>query len=467
MSSINPATGEALWKGKEATSVEIDAAIIKAQKTFENWSQRSMDDRIAILRNFQEILKESKEAYAETISKENGKPFWEARNEVESMIAKIDSCIEAYKERCKELTRDKPGIRSITRHKPHGVVAVFGPFNFPGHLPHGHIAPALLAGNTIVFKPSELTPWVAEETLKLWKKAGLPDGTLNIVQGGVEVGKYLIQHPGINGIFFTGSWKTGNIISEQLVHQPQKILALELGGNNPLIIGAVEDLDAAAYHTVQSAYLTSGQRCTCARRLIVPKDEKGDLFIAKLQEMIKGIRVGKYNDSPEPFMGPLISINAANKVMEAQSNLLKIGGKALIKMEQKGVFLTPGLIDVTPIKDRPDEEYFGPLLQVIRVENLESAIAEANNTSYGLTAGVLTDSPQEHEQVLKHVRAGIINWNTQITGAYGSAPFGGLGQSGNFRPSGYYACDYCSYPVASLESDKLTLPKTFSPGLTK
>ncbi len=465
--STNPATDEVIWTGKESTPSDIDAAIAKAQKAFATWSLTSIENRIAILRKFQNLLKESKDFLAEMISKENGKPFWEARTEVDSMITKVDFTIDAYQDRCKQLIRQQPAGLSITRHKPHGVVAVFGPFNFPGHLPNGHIVPALLAGNTIVFKPSELTPWFGEETVKIWKKAGLPDGVLNIVQGGPEVGKYLITHSGIHGVFFTGSWKTGKIISEQLVNHPEKILALELGGNNPLIVGKTKDVDAAAYVIAQSAYITSGQRCTCARRLIIPSNSDGDLLLDKLKQLIGKIRVGKYDDKPEPFLGPLISKAAAAKLMEVQDSLIKNGAKPIIRMERKedSAFLTPGLIDVTNIQNRPDEEFFGPFLQVIRVNSLEEAIKEANNTGYGLTAGIISNSKEEYEKTLTGVRAGLITWNSPTTGAYGSAPFGGIGQSGNYRPSGYYAIDYCCFPVASVENENLSLPSKFLPGI--
>lgn len=463
--STNPANGEVLWEGNESSSEDIDAAVAKAQQALKSWSAKPIEERIAILYKFRDLIKESKEKFAEMISKENGKPLWEAKNEVDSMTTKVDFSIEAYRDRCKQLVREQPAGLSVTRHKPHGVVAVFGPFNFPGHLPNGHIVPALLAGNTIVFKPSELTPWIGEEMVKIWKKAGLPEGVLNIVQGGVEVGKYLVSHPGIHGVFFTGSWKTGKIISEQLVQQPQKILALELGGNNPLIIGKISNIDAGAYVTVQSAFITSGQRCTCARRLIIPEGTQGDLFLEKLKQIIKEIKVSKFEEKPEPFMGPLISSDAAKKIIEVQEMLIKKGGKSIIELVRNGAFVTPGLIDVTSIKERPDEEFFGPLLQVIRVKDLEAAIREANNTGYGLTAGILSDSREEYEKVLQDVRAGLITWNSPTTGAYGSAPFGGTGQSGNYRPSGYYAVDYCCFPVASVEKNKLSLPSTFSPGI--
>jgi succinylglutamic semialdehyde dehydrogenase len=304
--------------------------------------------------------------------------------------------------------------------------------------------------------------------VKCWEESGLPPGVLNLVQGGRETGQYLAAHQNIDGLLFTGSWATGQQLAIQMAKTPYKILALEMGGNNPLIVGDIQDLEAAAYFTIQSAYLTSGQRCTCARRLIVPKGKKGDLFIAKLLQMIHGVRIGAYTEHPEPFMGPLISKYAANHLLNSQESLIALGAKPLLALkrtDQGAAFVCPGLLDVTAVVSYPDEEYFGPLLQLKRVPDFESAIQEANNTRYGLTAGLLSDSQEEFALFYSSIKAGLINWNAPLTGASSSAPFGGIGQSGNQRPSAFYAADYCAYPVASLVSSELRLPFSISPGL--
>ena len=302
-----------------------------------------------------------------------------------------------------------------------------------------------------------------------WEQAGLPPGVINLVQGGRETGRSLSGSPGIDGLFFTGSWPTGKSLSEQLAAHPEKILALEMGGNNPLVIGDISDTKAAAYATIQSAYLTSGQRCTCARRLIVPVGESGDRFLKELQTMIGNIKVGPYTDTPEPFMGPVISEAAASRLMEAQESLKTKGGVPLVEMRRfkSGTgLISPGLMDVTNVPERPDEEYFGPFLQVIRVPGFNEAIEEANKTSYGLSAGLISNRKEHYEEFYRKVRAGVINWNVQLTGASSSAPFGGVGHSGNHRPSAYYAADYCSYPVASMEAEELQMPGSVSPGIT-
>jgi succinylglutamic semialdehyde dehydrogenase len=357
----------------------------------------------------------------------------------------------------------------MLRHRPHGVVAVFGPYNFPGHLPNGHIVPALLAGNTIVFKPSDLTPLVAEFMVKLWQKAGLPNGVLNLVQGQVETGKALAASDQIDGLFFTGSSTTGKLLHEQYAGKPGKILALEMGGNNSLIVTKVEDTLAAVHDIIQSAFITSGQRCTCARKLFIPTGAKGDLLIEKLIVATNKLAPGHYDAQEQPFMGAMISARAATMMVAAQEQLISLGATALVTMKHLDTntgFVTPGIVDVTNVaKELPDEEHFGPLLKVIRYSDIDSAIELANATRFGLSAGLLADDQADYDYFLPRIRAGIVNWNRPITGASSAAPFGGIGDSGNHRASAFYAADYCAYPVASVELEKVTLPGSLSPGL--
>lgn len=466
--SHDPATGKLVWQGTSSYESDVNAAVLAAREASTGWSNLSIDERIHYLKKFGDLLKAEQNFLAEVISKETGKPLWESKSEVTAMFNKIEISIEAYKTRCPEIRKEQPAALSITRHRPHGVVAVFGPYNFPGHLPNGHIIPALLAGNTVILKPSELAPWVAESIIQLWEKTGLPKGVINLLQGGHQTGSSLANHAGIDGLFFTGSWNTGQLLAQVFAKQPYKILALEMGGNNPLIVADAADLRAAAYLTIQSAFLTSGQRCTCARRLIVPEGRTGDAFVRELTQMIHGIKVGPYTLTPEPFMGPVISKAAAKRLLDVQMNLTANEGHPLVTMQlvEEGTgLLTPGLMDVTAVKNRPDEEYFGPFLQLIRVKDFDAAIEEANKTSYGLAAGLLSDKKDQYDRFYKSVRAGVVNWNTQLTGASSSAPFGGIGRSGNHRPSALYAADYCAYPVASMETPSIKMPSTLSPGI--
>ena len=477
-SSINPATGETVWTGPAASAAAVDQAVAAARAAFPAWSRRPGVEREALLRAFAQQLTAHKELFAEAISREVGKPHWEALTEVQSMIGKIDISIEAQAKRCAEFKNSL----GVTRFRPHGVVAVLGPFNFPGHLPNGHIVPALLAGNTVVFKPSEFAPAVAELTARLWAAAGLPAGVLQLLQGGRETGIALAAHAGLDGLFFTGSARAGLALNELFARMPEKILALEMGGNNPLVVHRAADVRAAAALTVQSAYLSAGQRCTCARRLIVvtgPATGAGSSarpevygeaapFIAQLVRAIQGIRAGPSTDRPEPFMGPVVSAGAADRLLAAQDQLVNRGAQALVPLRRLRAgtgLVSPALLDVTAVPDRDDEELFGPLLQLIRVPDFAGALREANRTAYGLAAGLISDDAALFEQFAAEVRAGIINWNQQLTGASSGAPFGGVGRSGNHRPSAYLAADYCSYPVASIEVPELKLPAALPPGL--
>ncbi|MFT0633334.1 succinylglutamate-semialdehyde dehydrogenase [Pseudomonas sihuiensis] len=469
LQSLDPVSQAVLWQGQGATAAQVDAAVAAARGAFSLWAAHSLDGRIAVLERFAACLKSRADEVARAIGEETGKPLWEAATEVNSMVGKVAISIQSYRERTGEKSGPLGDATAVLRHKPHGVVAVFGPYNFPGHLPNGHIVPALLAGNCVLFKPSELTPKVAELTVKCWIEAGLPEGVLSLLQGGRETGVALAGHPGIDGLFFTGSSRTGNLLHTQFAGRPDKILALEMGGNNPLIVDQVADVDAAVYTIVQSAFISAGQRCTCARRLLVPQGEWGDALLARLVQVAGQIKVGRFDEQPAPFMGSVISLQAAAQLMQAQQDLLAGGATALLAMTQPqdgAALLTPGILDVTAVNDRPDEEFFGPLLQVIRYDNFEAAIAEANATAYGLAAGLLSDSRARFEQFWLHSRAGIVNWNKQLTGAASTAPFGGIGASGNHRASAYYAADYCAYPVAGLESESLALPATLTPGVT-
>ena len=467
--SKNPAKNEVVWQGNSASKVQVDEAVLAARAAFDTWSNMPIASRIAITVKFAELLSENKEALATTIAIETGKPLWETRTEVGAMIGKIAISVRANEERTGTVENPMPGAKAFIRHKPHGVVAIFGPYNFPGHLPNGHIVPALIAGNTVVLKPSELTPMVAQEMVKLWLDAGLPAGVINMVQGEVETGKALASHPQIDGLFFTGSSTTGHLLHEQFAGQPGKILALEMGGNNPLIIKDVSDLDAVVHDIIQSAFITSGQRCTCSRRLFIEAGEQGDAILTKLIASTEVIKIGYYDDEDQPFMGSMISEKAALSLVTAQQQLLDLGGESIVMMMHLKLgtgFISPGIVDVTNISSMPDDEHFGPLLKVYRYRDFDAAIDEANNTSFGLSAGLLSDSEALYNHFFRRIRAGIVNWNKPITGASSAAPFGGIGASGNHRASAFYAADYCAYPVASVEAEKGTLPAILSPGLS-
>lgn len=414
-------------------------------------------ERIERLRRYANEVRDCAEEFARLIARETGKPLWEARTEVDAVIGKVEISINAYAERTgkKKLDSAAHGTAAV-RHKPHGVMAVLGPYNFPAHLPNGHIVPALIAGNSILFKPSEKTPAVGAFLVACLHKAGVPEDVVQLVLGEVEEGKQLVAHREVDGVLFTGSVQAGIAINRALAKNPGKLVALEMGGNNPIVMLDTPRLDDAAALIVQSAFTTAGQRCTAARRLVVLES----LFEPLMEVFLPTVRrilVDQPFADPAPFMGPVIDNPTAQKLAESFLYLMTNGGKPLKHMRREDEtkpFLTPGVIDVTEMADRPDVELFGPLLQVIRVPDFDAALKEANNTRFGLSASLIGGNQQDYNRFWANARAGIINWNRPTNGASSAAPFGGIGLSGNHRPAAFYAADYCAYPVASTEMEE-------------
>jgi len=451
--STEPATGAEIWSGPVGDAA---AEVATARAAWPEWAAHSVTYRMETLRRFANVVRSREAEFAELIARETGKPFWEAKTEIASVVAKVEISIEAYLERTPTRRLEAAmGNKVAVRHKPHGVLAVLGPYNFPAHLPNGHIVPALLAGNAVVFKPSEKTPATGAMLVECFREAGVPEGVIRLLIGGPAEGKALASLAGIDGLLFTGSVRGGAALHRQFADTPHKILALELGGNNPIVAWNTPDPEAAATIIVQSAYLSAGQRCTAARRLIV-EDGRHEELVAEIVKLIDRIIVDEPMADPQPFMGPVIDNAAADFLQEQFVGLMMKGGTPIRRLDrpfEERPYLTPALIDVTDAKDRPDEELFGPVLQLIRVKDFDEAIDESNNTRFGLAASILTKDPKLYDRFWANVRAGVINWNRPTNGAPSSAPFGGVGLSGNHRPSAFYAADYCAYPVTSVEAE--------------
>ncbi len=452
--STEPATGAILWRAMPGS---VDEQVSIARGSWAAWAAQPVAFRIETLRRFANVVQSKYDEFATLIARETGKPLWEAKTEVDSVMAKVNISATAYAERTPQRRMDSQlSGRVALRHKPHGVLAVLGPYNFPAHLPNGHIVPALLAGNAVVFKPSEKTPAVGEFLVKCFHEAGVPQGCVRLLIGGPAEGKALAGHPDIDGLLFTGSARTGIALNRAFADKPEKILALEMGGNNPIVVWDTPDLAAAAVLIVQSAFTSAGQRCTAARRLIVDERLHEPLMI-ELSRLLDRVIVGGPLDEPQPFMGPVIDNDAADMLQESFLALMSRGGRPVRHMQRvddNRPLLTPGVIDVTEMNERPDIELFGPILQLIRKTRFEDAIIEANNTRYGLSASLVSQDPALYDQFWANARAGIVNWNKPTNGASSSAPFGGIGWSGNHRPSAYYAADYCAYPVVSSEAEQ-------------
>lgn len=463
----NPFDGSVVWRGAWGSVEQARDALRVAGERFLEWSRRSLEERIAIVTRFAEEIGARREAMNQCIVRETGKPKWEADTETSTVIGKVANSIEAIRARRWSVSERQGEWTATTRFRPLGAMVVLGPFNLPAHLPGAHIVPALLAGNTVVFKPSEQTPGVAELLVEAWQAAGLPAGVLNMVHGAGEVAQALVHDETCSGVLFTGSYRVGKLLHEAMAGRPEVMLALEMGGNNALVLDRTEAIDAAVYQIILSAYITSGQRCTCARRLIITEDGNGAKILERLQEVLPAVTFGDPNGEPPNFMGSLISEAAAETMLKHQADLVKLGAGVLHKMERQAgnpAVLSPGLLDMG-MAVLPDGEWFGPLLVVQRARDLSQAIEMANATRFGLSAGLISDSAEAYEHFVHTVKAGIVNWNRQTTGASGKLPFGGIGSSGNHRPSGSYASDYCSFPVASLESQQLVLPGKANPGL--
>ncbi len=466
--SINPSTNQVIWRGNETSICELANIVAKAKNIQQAWEDVPINEKQKIINNFANYVKEHVDDAARIISDENGKPFWEAKTEVKSLINKVQVVFDAYAERAKIKEKELAnGRMSYTRYRPYGVMAVLGPFNFPMSMPNSHIMPAIYAGNTVIFKPSERVIKSAEFYVQIWRESGLPDGVLQIVYGDGKIGESLIKSNDVDGVLFIGSYKSGKSI-ERIMAERNRICALEMGGNSPLVIWDYSDIRAAINIVIHSAYISTGQRCSTARRLIINRSIYTE-FIPPLVEAIKNIDVGRpYDENPVPFIGPMIDKRAVDTFLKDYHELINKGATVLIPtsvIEELGEnFIRPSLIDVSGIENI-DKEVFGPLLQLIVVDSIEEAVKISNKTQYGLAAGIVTESNEIYEYYYKNTKAGIINWNQQLTGSTTINPFGGIKGSGNFHAAGYLSVDYCAYGCASIESPKANIPKELSPGL--
>ncbi|HYE02919.1 MAG TPA: aldehyde dehydrogenase family protein [Phycisphaerales bacterium] len=498
----NPASPEqVVWEGTPEPD-HVDQGIAAARRAFPAWSRLPFAERARVLESFAEIATARAGEMAERIGAETGKVLWEARAEAALLAGKVRITLE-------DPARPEAGLRRVAAFqlalsdsrtgrclfRPHGVMAVVGPFNFPAHLPTGHIVPALLMGNTVVLKPSDKAPGVGQLLAELFDEAlrrhAAPPGVLNLVQGGAPIAAALTSHPGLDGVLFTGSWPVGRRIMQANLDHPGRILALEMGGNNAAVVLPDADLRQAAIEILRCAFNTTGQRCTCTRRAVV-HERIADRLLPALVEAARRLVVGDPRSEGGVFMGPIISQAARGAVIEAQDRFEATGAEILLRARclpgpetsPGGWYLSPAVVRVDRFHDprgtRPvpaesersaapggaegvktaepeqivspgdDVEVFGPLLRVCVVRSLEEAIEQANATRFGLAASIFTSDAAAAERFLAEARAGCVNVNTGTAGASSKLPFGGLGHSGNHRPAGSFAPDYCAYPVAVM-----------------
>jgi len=441
----------------ESSYKDIEQACLSAKEAFKKWRITPLAERKEALLRLKKAFQESAGEMATTISRETGKPLWEAKTEAAALAAKVDVTLEHSLKLIAEehVANALPGLEGYVRHKPRGVMAVVGPFNFPAHLPNGHIVPALIAGNTIVFKPSDKTPAVGQVLTQCFEKAGFPPGVFNLVQGQVETGKRLVQNENIDGILFTGSYEVGLKIKQDTLDHYWKILALEMGGKNSSVIWADADLEKAVYETVVGAYMTSGQRCSCTSKVILHKSIR-DRFIENFHETAKKLTIGHWSENP--FMGPLISKDSLDKYLRFQDIAKREGAEPLMRgkvleLSRPGYYVTPSINIVDKFNKNSTyqkNEIFGPNVAIYTVDDFEEAMEIVNAAGFGLAMALFTKDRALYEKALVEAKVGLLNWNRTTNGASSRLPFGGLGKSGNDRPSGHYAIQYCAVPVASL-----------------
>jgi succinylglutamic semialdehyde dehydrogenase len=440
----------------------VEDAVFSARKAQASWRKTKLAERVTFLKRYQEQIRLRESEFCNLISREVGKPLWESRTEVSAMVNKIDITIQDSMKLVQsfELPAVMPDTLGSCHYRPHGVMAIIGPFNFPGHLPNGHIVPALLTGNSVIFKPSEKAPAVGQLMAECFHAAGFPAGVFNLVQGEKEVGRRLSAHPGVAGVLFTGSYEVGTRIKQDTLQQHWKLLALEMGGKNATIVWDDADLDVAVHETLISGFLTAGQRCSATSRVIVHQGLV-EPFLDRLHARAKAFKIGHWSE--EPFMGPLIDSSAVDRYMKFIGIAAREGcelimrGKAL-ELSKQGHYVAPSIAWIrTPSLDQTKKsvfqqtELFAPALAVLGVADLEEAIAQANETQYGLVASVFSRSRTVFEKCREDLEVGLVNWNKSTVGASSKLPFGGFKKSGNHFPTALSATLYCAAPVSSLE----------------
>jgi succinylglutamic semialdehyde dehydrogenase len=450
----------------------IERACAEAKKAYLPWARLTMDERRAYLLRLKDVFEAHVDMMARTIARDTGKPLWESLTEAKALGQKIDITLNHSLKLVAEerIPNALPGVEGVIRHRSRGVMAVVGPFNFPAHLPNGHIIPALIAGNTVVYKPSEQTPAVGQLYAELIHKANLPKGVFNLVYGDGEGGRRLVNNEHVDGVLFTGSYEVGLKIKQETMTHYWKLLALEMGGKNTTVVWEDADMEKAVYETLIGAYMTAGQRCACTSRVIVhPK--LADEFTEKFYQKAKKLSIGYWAD--DPFMGPLINQGAVEKYVRFQEIANRencesvMRGKAL-ELDRKGHYVTPSIHLVKkfdPQSVYQKSEIFGPNVAIHTESDFSRAMEIVNSSGYGLVMSLFSKNVELYREAQLLARVGILNFNRTTNGASSRLPFGGMGKSGNDRPSAHFAIQYCTVPVASLEDPTAYDPTKDLPGM--
>ena len=446
-SSENPASpGTPLFDAR-ADEEAVDRAVDAAREALPEWRRLPVESRIEYLHAVKEALPRHVEGIARAISLEMGKVITEARGEAASIAGKIDALVRLLPSELPAAVMGAPGEQ---RFRALGVIGIIGPFNFPIHLLNTHVIPALLTGNTVVAKPSEVTPLTGQRYAELFVDAGLPPGVFNMVHGLNRTGAVLAAHPGLNGIVFTGSYRTGRLIRQALFDQPYKKLCLELGGKNAAVVFDDANLDQCVREITLGALLTTGQRCTATSRVIVTPGI-ADALREALVHVFSNVHPSDPMDEAG-FMGPLADQSAYDRFLQELGRARRRGVKELVVSEthDSGYFVTPGMSEVNGDEEIVTHELFGPHICFEVAQSEEDAVKRAAANPYGLSASLFSARPETFEHFYDQVPAGVYNFNRSTNGASGLLPFGGVGMSGNFHPTGSMAARICTVPTAVM-----------------
>jgi succinylglutamic semialdehyde dehydrogenase len=439
----------------------IDEIVDSSIKGFKTWRNTDIEERIRILKNYQAILKENSERIATAISLEVGKPFWEAKTEAAALIAKVDVTIDESLPRIhrKEYENILPNTKGSVHFKPVGPCFIIGPFNFPCHLANGQILSALISGNSVIFKPSEKTCYSSQLMFECLAEAGFPEGVVNLVQGDGETARRILKSKDVKGIFFTGSKEVGLKIIESTYTDLSKLVSLELGGKNPAIVDETANMDFVLEELIKGSFLTTGQRCTSTALVAVHESIHQEL-ISKFHEMAKRIIVDHpIEHDADPFMGPLVDQRSLDQYLLYMGMAKREGIEEVMRGKQldkkfPGYYVSPSIHLAKSFDESShflSSEIFGPNCTFIPYKDFDEAIDIANKTEYGLAASVFTTEQSKFDHAVKNIDAGLINLNRSTVGASSKLPFGGVKNSGNYRPAAVTTIDSCVYQMASLE----------------
>jgi aldehyde dehydrogenase (NAD+) len=451
IANLNPAnTDDVIGTIKQATRADARSAVEAASEAFRGWRATPAPARGKIVARAARLMEESKEELAQILTREEGKTIGESRGELQRSINVADFCAgESRRMNGETIQSELPANFAYTVKQPLGVVACVTPWNFPLAIPVWKIAPALVAGNAVVFKPASLTPASAVRIVEIFEEAGIPPGVLNLIIGsGSDAGDEIINHPAVKAVSFTGSNGVGIRLYEEVSRRGAKAQC-EMGGKNPVVIMEDADMDLAVESTAQGAFGSSGQRCTATSRAVVVNDI-ADEFVERIVKRAESMRIGNGVD-PETEMGPTVDESQFKTVLsyvdigrEDGARLMCGGQRATGDGLDKGYFVRPTVFDhVTPDMRLAREEIFGPVLSVLRVKDFDEAMQVANDCEYGLSSSIFCNDAVRIFRFVDEIETGMTHINSPTTGGEAHIPFGGIKGTGiGDREQGSTALDF-------------------------